>query len=84
MSVLSLLAAIFGVGMSLANFPQAYRIFKRKSAKDLSFTTWIIFTIGSFVWFLYGIQIGDAPIIWSYSVGTLSCLLVLIGWFKYR
>tara|TARA_Y100000310_G_C20214992_1_gene593110 strand:- start:37 stop:363 length:327 start_codon:yes stop_codon:yes gene_type:complete len=81
MTLLEVLASAFGIAMAFANFPQAYKIFKRKSAKDISVITYGLFTSGSFIWFIYGIEIANSPIIISYSVGTFSALLVLIGWF---
>jgi MtN3 and saliva related transmembrane protein len=84
MSFLSILATIFGLLMSFASIPQAHKIFKRKSAKDISFITYLLFTLGSIVWLLYGIEIGDIPIIWSYAAGTVCSASVLVGWIKYH
>jgi len=84
LAIISTLALITGILMAFGNFPQAYRIFKRKSAGDVSLITYLIFFVGSVTWLAYGIASNDVPIIASYSVGTISCALVLIGWFKYR
>jgi len=84
MSLLSVLATIFGLLMSLASIPQAYKIFKMKSAKEISFITYLLFSLGSAVWLVYGIEIGDSPIIWSYAAGTVCSASVLVGWIKYH
>lgn len=83
MTILSLLATIFGTAMALANLPQAYKIFKRKSAKDISIITCSILTIGAIIWVLYGIEIKSFPLILSNIVGTIGVLLVVLGWFMY-
>lgn len=62
MSFLQVLAGIFGFVMASANMIQAYRIFRRKSAKDLSLTTFLLFLAGSIVWVLYGIEMNDPAI----------------------
>ena len=84
LAIISALALITGVMMAFGNFPQAYKIFKRKSAGDVSLITYLIFFVGSVTWLAYGIASNDVPIIASYSVGTLSTALVIAGWFKYK
>ena len=84
MSVLSILASVLGMSMAFSNIPQAHKIFKRKSAGDISPITYTMLTAGSLVWLLYGIELGNLPIILTYSVGTLSCILVLAGWIKHK
>ena len=83
MTIISSLATIFGTAMALANFPQAYKIFKRKSAKDISIITFFFLTIGAIMWALYGIEIKSFPLIFSNSIGTIGTILVIIGWFLY-
>ncbi len=83
MSLLSVLATIFGSAMAISNFPQAFKIFKRKSAKDISMVTFFILLVGAIVWVLYGIEIKSIPIIISNSLGTIGVTFVIIGWFLY-
>ncbi len=81
--ILSILAVIFGTLSGVANFPQAYKIFKRKSAKDISIITFSVLFVGALIWILYGIEIGDFPITLSNSFGALSLGSVIVGWFLY-
>jgi MtN3 and saliva related transmembrane protein len=83
MTFLSILATIFGLGEGIFNIPQVYRIFKRKSAKDLSIFTYEFQIISVVVWLLYGIEIKDKPIIISNTFATLTIAIVIIGWFIY-
>ncbi|HLC67640.1 MAG TPA: SemiSWEET family transporter [archaeon] len=71
------LVAVFGVLMSLGHFPQARRIIKNKSAKDVSLTTYAIFATGSYVWLGYGLLINQFPIILSFVIGVAGSNLVL-------
>ena len=84
MSLLSVLATTFGIIMGLANIPQAYKIFKRKSAKDISAITSFLLLIGSFVWLAYGLEIKNIPVICGNSTGIIVLIVLLIGWWKYR
>lgn len=83
MSFISVLATIFGSAMAISNFPQAFKIFKRKSAKDISIITFSILLVGAIIWVLYGIEIKSMPLILSNSIGTIGVLFVIIGWFLY-
>nr|MCK4930241.1 PQ-loop repeat-containing protein [Nanoarchaeota archaeon] len=83
MTLLPILATLFGTLSAFANFPQAYKIFKRKSAKDISIITYLIILVGAITWFLYGIELKNLPLIITNSIGTISVLLVVIGWFLY-
>ncbi len=83
MTVLSILATIFGILMALSNFPQAYKIFRRKNAKDISFITYVILLIGTLIWLFYGIELNIFPIIISNTIGTIGVLFVMAGYFLY-
>lgn len=82
--VLSIAVAIMGVAMSAGHFPQAYKIWKRKSAKDVSLLTYSIFALGDWVWLAYGIALKQWPIIVSFTIGVVGTMLVLGLALKYR
>ena len=83
MAILSVLAIIFGVGEGLFNLPQAHRIFKRKSAKDLSIFTYSFQIVSVIVWLFYGFEIGNLPIIISNIFATFTLAIIIFGWFLY-
>lgn len=83
MAILSILAATFGTLSGLANAPQWYKIFKRKSAKDISIITYSFLFIGAIIWILYGIEINDFPILITNIFGAINIGLVVVGWFLY-
>ncbi|MFC1720916.1 SemiSWEET family sugar transporter [Patescibacteria group bacterium] len=74
---LEIFVTFMGVLMSVGYFPQAYKIWKTKSARDVSLFTYGIFSVGTFVWTLYGVYINDLPIILSFIVGIIGSWLVL-------
>lgn len=83
MTLLATLATIFGVVNGVANFPQIYKIFKTKSSKDLSVLTYLLLTIGSVVWILYGIELKNAPILIMNGLALLEFIIILIGCYIY-
>ena len=84
MTFLSYFATFFGTAMALGNLPQAYRIFRRKSAKDISIITFSIWFVGALVWIMYGLEQGDAPLIIANSIGFFTLGLVIVGWALYK
>lgn len=83
MTLISILATVFGAVSGFANLPQALKIFRRKSAKDISILTYSFILAGTIIWILYGIEIKNFPIILANSLGTISVILVVIGWILY-
>jgi MtN3 and saliva related transmembrane protein len=82
-SILYILATIFGTLSGLANIPQVYKIFKRKSAGDISIITYLFLFLGAVVWILYGLEIKSFPIVITNILGGINLGLVMIGWFLY-
>jgi len=69
---------------TFAFFPQAIKVWKTKSTRDISLYMFIIFTIGVFSWLIYGITISDLPIILANSVTLILSLIILIYKIKYK
>jgi len=58
-----LIGAVAGTLSTVAFVPQAWRIWKTRSARDLSLPMYLIFTSGVALWFVYGLALGAVPII---------------------
>ncbi len=82
-NILAILATIAGSAMALSQVFQVIKIFRRKSALDISKPTYIILTLGSLIWLGYGIEINNFPIIISNGIGALTTMTVLVGCFLY-
>jgi MtN3 and saliva related transmembrane protein len=83
MTLLATLATIFGVINGFANVPQIYKIFKTKSAKDISILTYSILTVGSIVWIFYGIELMNLPILTMNGLALVEFIIILIGCYLY-
>jgi MtN3 and saliva related transmembrane protein len=82
-TIFFILATLFGTLSAIANFPQAWRIFKRKSAGDISIWTYSLLFVGAITWILYGFEINNFPIVITNIVGGANIFLVILGWFFY-
>ena len=83
MSILAILAMIFGTVSAFAMIPQVIKIYKRKSAKDISLITYSFLGASAFIWFFYGLEITNLSIIVSEFVGAAVIVSIIIGWFLY-
>ena len=68
---------------AFAMFPQVYRIFKRKSAKDISIFTYSFLFVAGVIWTLYGLNIQSFPLVVTNLIGSLSVIGVVVGWILY-
>jgi len=48
--------------------PQLLRVLRLRSARDISLPTFLMFSIGVFLWLLYGLYTGSKPVIASNGV----------------
>ena len=58
-----LISVLAGTLSTIAFIPQAWRIWKTRSARDLSLPMYLIFTAGVALWFVYGLMLGAVPIV---------------------
>ncbi|HEY0010385.1 MAG TPA: SemiSWEET family transporter [Candidatus Paceibacterota bacterium] len=83
-SVIQATVTVVGFAFSIGYYPQAYKIFKTKSAGDVSISSFIIFVIGTTVWTFYGFYERNITIILSFFLGMVGSWLVLFLTLYYR
>lgn len=84
MKILQSATLIAGIAMSLGYYPQAYKIWKLKSAREISLLNYLILSTGTTIWFIYGIVLKDPVILISFGVSVIGAVLVLILTIYYR
>ena len=62
---------------TVAFVPQLVRVLKLRSAREISLGTFLLFSIGIFLWLLYGIYSGSKPVIAS-NAATLGLSLSIL------
>jgi len=74
--MLSLIIGLLaGTLCTISFIPQAIKIFKAKQAKDLSLPTFVMFSLGVFLWLVYGIVIRALPIILT----NVACFILAVS-----
>ena len=69
---------------TVAFLPQAIKVYKTKSTKDISLYMFLIFTIGVLSWLIYGLIINDWPVILANAVTLILSFFILIYKLKYK
>jgi len=63
--------------------PQLMRVMKLRSAREISLGTFVMFSVGVFMWLMYGIYTGSRPVIASNVVTLVLSVSILILKLKY-
>jgi MtN3 and saliva related transmembrane protein len=82
--LIDLLGWIAGTLTTIAFFPQLLKTWATKSAKDVSLAMMITFSIGVFLWIVYGVSIQALPVIVTNVVTLTLAILILILKIKYK
>ena len=81
-SAIQILGLVAGTITSITFLPQVIKIWKTRSAKDLSLMMLLLLMLGVILWLAYGLFVLDAAIIYTNSM-VLAMSLVML-YFKLR
>jgi len=83
-SELAAITTITGSLLALAYFPQVYKIWKRKSAEDISLAMFGVAFPALVIWLLYGLSINNFPLIISNVIASIGCGSIILLYFRYK
>ena len=75
--VLNSIGSTAAVCTTISFLPQLVRVWRRKSARDISLTMFLLFSFGVACWLIYGLGIGSGPIAAANAV-TLALALAIL------
>lgn len=84
MYYIHLLGLIAGTLTAISFLPQVVKTWKTKSTKDISLGMFIVFCIGVFLWFIYGICIRALPVIVANLVTLVLASTILVFKIRYK
>lgn len=82
--LIDLLGWLAAILTTVAFLPQLLKTWRSKSAKDVSLVMMITFSIGVFLWLVYGLAIQALPVVIANLVTLILALLIIILKIKYR
>lgn len=78
------LGYLAGTLTTIAFVPQLVKIWRSKSADDVSLAMFLIFTTGVTLWLLYGLLIGAWPVIVANAMTLVLACAILVLKLRYR
>lgn len=82
MEFITILGLVAATLTTSAFIPQLLKIWRSKSAKDVSLEMLITFCIGVFLWLVYGIYLQSLPVILANLLTLIFNLIIL--WLKIK
>ena len=79
-----ILGIMAGTLTTISFIPQVIKIYKMKDAKDLSMTTFCVFSCGVFLWLTYGIVTHEWPIILANGITLILIFLIIAMKIRYH
>lgn len=74
-TIIGLLAAVIS---SVSMMPQVIKVHVTKKTDDLSLGAFSVLATGLFLWFIYGILIGEWPVILGNAMGLTLTLYIVV------
>ena len=84
MNPVTLLGFVAGTLTTLAFLPQVIKTWRTKSSNDLSMSTLGMICTGVLLWLVYGLLVGDLPIIAANAVTLVLVVSVFVLALVYR
>ena len=76
--LLTLAGYLAAVLTTVSFIPQLIRVWRLRSARDISLSMFLAFSLGVFLWLVYGIAIHSIPVILANAVTLALSLTILI------
>ncbi|MEJ5227980.1 SemiSWEET transporter [Thermodesulfovibrio sp.] len=80
----NLVGIIAGIITTSALLPQAIKIYRTKSARDISLAMFIFLAVGVTLWLIYGILIKEIPVIVANFFSLLLIVTIIVMKIRYR
>jgi MtN3 and saliva related transmembrane protein len=78
------LGLVAGAITSGAAIPQVVRTYRTKHARDLSIWQPLLLDVGMLLWLIYGIEIGDLPVILANAFSIVCYTFLIIMKISYK
>jgi len=81
-----LIGSVAGTLTTVSFLPQVLKTYRSRSAKDISLVMFLLFSLGVFLWLLYGLSLQSMPIVVSNGITLVLSLSILVMkfWFGRR
>lgn len=75
---IELVGSVAAICTTGAFVPQVARVVRLRSAEDISLTTFLVFSVGTAVWMVYGFLIDSIPVVLANAVTLVLALTIVV------
>jgi MtN3 and saliva related transmembrane protein len=80
---INLIGYIAAICTTISFLPQLIRVYRLKSAHEISLTMFLVYSFGVSLWLVYGIFIGSLPVIVANALTLALSLAILVLKIRY-
>ncbi|PWT76345.1 MAG: hypothetical protein C5B59_06855 [Bacteroidetes bacterium] len=84
MDLITVLGLTAACGTTVSFIPQAIQTIKTRDTKAISLTMYSIFTLGTFLWLLYGIFSNNLPVALANGVTLVFASIILLYKIRFK
>ncbi|MGQ9819875.1 MAG: SemiSWEET transporter [Candidatus Kapaibacteriales bacterium] len=84
MEISTIVGSLAAILTTSSFIPQAIKIIRTRSTKDISLWMYIVLSTGSLCWLIYGILLLEAPLIFANVIGFSLTFIILILKIRYE
>ena len=84
MDSISWIGLLAGTLTTISFFPQMLKTWKTRSTKDISLVMFLLFCGGVLLWIVYGLFLGDIPVIMTNVATFILAFPILVLKLKYK
>jgi MtN3 and saliva related transmembrane protein len=77
MELITAIGTVAAICTTASFLPQAIKIIKLKETRDISLLTYLLLEVGILMWLVYGVMIGEMPIILANAVTLIFTTVIL-------
>jgi MtN3 and saliva related transmembrane protein len=81
--IVNLIGSIAAICTTVSFVPQLIRVYRLKTAHDISLVMFLVFSLGVFLWLIYGIFIRSVPVMLANGATLVLSLAILALKIKY-
>ena len=84
MDYINIIGLTAGTLCTISFLPQVIKIWRSKSAQDVSLSMFTLFSVGIVCWIIYGFLVASFPIIGANLITLLLALVIIAFKLKYK
>jgi MtN3 and saliva related transmembrane protein len=84
MSYIEIIGFIAAFSTTVSFLPQAVKTIRTKDTSGISLSMYVVFTVGTFLWLIYGIMTPSVPVAAANAITFLFSAIILSYKIKYK